>query len=71
MELFFVRGGYVTPGNSSAPFRNAGQWGSYWSSRASSSTAYAYYFYFDSYVNPSGSDYRYNGNFLRCLIPTT
>ncbi len=69
--LFFVRGGYVDPGNQL--FFIAGYEGDYWSAWASSSTSDAYRLYFyNSGVNPShGSSSRYYGRSLRCLIPTT
>ena len=70
--LFFVRGGWIYP-DYTDKFRVAGQNGYYWSSRAYSSSDYAYYLYFNSsYVYPSGyySRNRYNGLPLRCLIST-
>ena len=68
--LFFVRGGYISPGLTDK-FRVAGQTGYYWSSRAYSSTDNAYNLYFDtSYVTPSSLTSRYSGFSLRCLIPT-
>ena len=70
--LFFVRGGYIRP-NFTDKFRDAGQEGDYWSSRASSSAVYAYYLSFgSSSVYPSNVNnyYRYDGFSLRCLIST-
>lgn len=70
--LFFVRGGLVSRRYPDAPFRVAGHGAYYWSSRASSSTDYAYRLFFDdSYVNPIDSDTRYYGFSLRCFVPTT
>ncbi len=67
--LFFVRGGNVSSYYSDAPFRYAGQLGSYWSSRVPSSNVnYAYNFYFNTGVNPSSESSRYLGCSLRCLI---
>ncbi len=69
--LFFVRGGYVFPGNSK-PFFNAGRGVGYWSSRANSNTNATYVLDFDaSSVYPSGSSNRYVGSHLRCLVPTS
>ena len=68
--LFFVRGGGIYPADTNK-FYYAGQYGIYWSSRAYSSTSYAYGLYFDnSYVSPSSNTARYVGFSLRCLIST-
>ena len=68
--LFFVRGGWIYP-DYTDKFRVAGQNGYYWSSRAYSSSDYAYYLNFgSSYVNPSRNFDRYYGYSLRCLIST-
>ncbi len=67
--LFFVRGGYINP--NAQRLSNAGQYSDYWSSRAYSNTANAYELYFvGSSVSPSSYTARYNGQSLRCLIPT-
>ncbi|MCI8827974.1 MAG: hypothetical protein HFE98_03895 [Ruminiclostridium sp.] len=69
--LFFVRGGYITPGFTDK-FRYAGQSGGYWSSRAYSNTENAYYLLFsNSYVYPSNVNSRYFGFSLRCLVQTS
>ena len=68
--LFFVRGGYINP-SSTSKFIDAGQLGYYWSSRAYSSTGFAFNLYFgSSYVYPSDYTSRYYGFSLRCLIST-
>ena len=68
--LFFVRGGWINPNNTNK-FSDAGQYGYGWSSRADSSTNYAYELYFgSSSVGPSSNLYRYFGLSLRCLIST-
>ena len=69
--LFWVRGGYVSPGNTATPFWSAGNSGRYWSSRSWSDTSYAYYLSFSTSVNPSYSNSRYYGRSLGCRVPTT
>ncbi len=67
-----MRGGNIN--SNSQQLWYAGQEGRYWSSRADSSSSFAYSLTFDSsYVSPSSNYYvsRYYGRSLRCLIPTT
>ena len=60
----FVRSGDVGPGDF---LYYAGYYGRYWSSVGrSSSGAYDLYFYSGN-VNPSVSNYRYNGFSVRCV----
>ena len=62
--LLFVRGGNVYPGYT---LNYAGNSGIYWSSVGRSSSS-AYYLYFDSgTVYPSGLNYRYFGQSIRCV----
>ena len=75
--LFFVRGGFINLGSKDVSpdgkitFYSAGQYGYYWSSRASSDTDSAYHLYFgNSIVDPSRNFGRYFGRSLRCLIST-
>lgn len=46
---------------------NAGNNGLYWSSTAYSNAGRAYNLYFDSGVNPSNNNPRYNGMSVRCV----
>ena len=65
--LFFVRSGYVFP---TLYLGEAGFRGRYWSSVASSSSG-AYTLYFNSSnVDPSFSEYRYEGLSVRCVAPS-
>ncbi len=73
--LYFVRSGYIYLPNTAGTFKEAGQNGSWWSSRASS-TRYdgaqipsAYFLSLDNNLtNTSAGPYiRYNGFPLRCL----
>lgn len=67
LPLAFVRSGYVYLNNGYANL--VGSYGYYWS-RTSSSSAGAYYLYFNtSNVYPSDSFSRYGGRSLRCLYP--
>ena len=60
----FVRGGYVDPGDY---LGLAGREGDYWSSVGRSSFL-AYSLFFNSgLVYPSGSNYRYYGQSVRCV----
>ena len=62
--LYFHPGGYVNSGS----LRNAGSYGDYWSSTASSNTNYACELYFNSGgVLPSYRTRRYGGQSVRCL----
>ena len=75
--LFFVRGGFINLGSKDVSpdgkitFYSAGQYGYYWSSRASSNADTAYYLDFgSSSVDLSYGTDRYYGYSLRCLIST-
>ena len=64
-----VRSGDVELHNTAGTFRNAGNYGIYWSSRGGAATT-AYYLQIEpSAVKPSnGPNNRYNGFSLRCLV---
>ena len=62
--LYFHPSGNVYSGS----LRNAGNYGSYWSSTAYSSTSHAYSLgFYSGYVNPSVNGNRYVGFSVRCL----
>ena len=62
--LYFVRSGYVNPGNR---LYYAGGYGDYWSGRADSSN-YAYELsFYSSNVSPSFYTNRYSGQSVRCV----
>ena len=65
INFYFVRSGYVNPGDI---LGYAGNYGYYWSGQAYSSNG-AYSLYFRScYVDPSnGNGYRYNSFSVRCV----
>lgn len=62
-----MRSGNVNPANTAGTFRNAGNNGNWWSSRAYSSATHAYNLNVYTEVNPSNNSNRYAGFSLRCL----
>ena len=61
---FLLAGHYIY-----GSFDNGGSRGRYWSATSSSSTSVARYLYFNSSsVSSAGSDYRYDGFSVRCLL---
>ena len=62
---YFVRGGNVNTNNHY--LNNAGYNGNYWS-RVANSSSNAYNMNFNSSVNPSNNNNRYNGRSVRCVV---
>ena len=67
--LYFVRSGWILLPTTAGTFRFAGALSVWWSSRAYSSTTYAYDLYLQTtgVVSPSYDSNRYDGFPLRCL----
>ena len=63
--LYFARSGYVLP--SSSRLRYAGNYGYYWSGRASPSSLARNLYFSSSNVDPSSNGNRYSGYSVRCV----